>query len=512
MRRLLPALLLLASLTLADIQVESYSVSPSTLKPGLSATVTVTFANTGDSTVAGIVLVPSGHGFIFSVMTLSVGDISPGGSTVATVPFRVAEDARPGSSSINLNAYWAGGTVSGPTYKLFSIPVTIESPAILQLNDIRVSKRPLVPGEAFNVSATLRNTGGRITDVVVAPSSANFIPQGRTDVVVGTLEGGGEASVSYALTTTVLTSPGTYSLPLLVRYTDALGSQKNATLSIGPIEVAKSAVDFSVEVVGGETSVEPGGRMSLALRITNNGNDVARSASVLVGSAASSAAGSPLFSPLGPSEIFIGDLAVGASKTVSVELGANTAAAPGYYPLSVQLKYSDASGVQQPPVTKGLGIEVAGINAVDAIATTSPAPAVAGGTYTLSVQVSNVGTGPIRAVKASAASPGLVYLSSPEYFIGSLEPDDYGTAQYSVLIKPSTPAGRLPVNVSVEFRNSANALHRVQRTAYIEVIAPEVAAQARGGGQNGWLLAGAAIIILVVLYLTWRRFFGRRAR
>jgi len=495
--------LLLSQLAFPDVEVDSYSVFPSTLKPGLGGSVSITMSNRGDEGISGIVLVPSGSGFIFSSMTIPVGDLATGGSTVVTISFRTSPDIQPGSHTIQLAAYWSGGTASGSTYKLFSIPVTVESPALFQLSDIRVSKQPLIPGDAFNISARLRNAGGRATDIELSPSSTTFISHGQSRVLIGSLEQGQEIPISLSFSASLSSPSGSHSIPISVEYVDALGSRKETTLSLGPVLVSKSSVDFAVTLQGAP-SAEPGGKARVPIVITNTGNDRAFKASVAAGG------NSSLFTTLGPIENFVGDIGVGESKTISLEIGVAAEAQPGYYPIPLFIRYYDASDLPQPPITKGIGIEVAGINDVNAIATTSPSPAVPGGAYTLSIQISNTGTGPIRALKATASSPSLIHLSSPAYFIGSLEPDDYGTAQYSVLIKQGTPPGRLPVNLSIEFRDSANSLHSVQRTAFIEVVSPEVAAQTKGGGTNGLLLAGAAAAIIVIAYLAYRRFFRKK--
>ncbi|MEW6329244.1 MAG: hypothetical protein AB1468_03950, partial [Candidatus Micrarchaeota archaeon] len=150
----------LACVASADMQFSSYTVYPSTLKPGVSGSATVTITNTGTTQVTGVWFKPSGYGFELSGDTISAGDLGAGGSTTVSIPFKIMGDAKAGVYVLQVQAYWTTtGTGGGTTYKSFSIPMTVTEPAVFQLSPIE--KQTTAKGGSFNLKPKITNTGGK---------------------------------------------------------------------------------------------------------------------------------------------------------------------------------------------------------------------------------------------------------------------------------------------------------------------------------------------------------------
>src|SRR5271157_4373699 len=125
-------LLALVAVASATIQITSYTVLPSTLKPGVSGSVLITVSNPSSTPVTGAVIYQGGQQFTFTSDRVQLGDIDALGSTVISIPFTIDNDVSPGVYTIILNAFWTEGSKS--LTKTFSIPISVTNPPIFNFS------------------------------------------------------------------------------------------------------------------------------------------------------------------------------------------------------------------------------------------------------------------------------------------------------------------------------------------------------------------------------------------
>ena len=499
------AVLAIAGIAFADIAPSGFAVSPSTLKPGVAGSLSFTLANTGTYTITGVDLYASGNRMTFFSEKINVGTIGAGATTTVTVPFKVDSDAAAGVYNIQLTTYWVD-PVGGTSYKTFSVPVTVSSAVNFDISGISYNETQIRAGHAFTASATITNTGGAAKNARLSSASESFRLLGSSQITLGNLDAGSNTQVSIPLSADSRLTPGIYNIPVTITYEDELGVSQSVPLSIGSVDVYKSPVFFNVVAVPGASNVLPGQRITVNVNITNVGGEAAKSVRIAF------ASDSPNFVQMDSSERYVEEILPGETEVVGFEMGVNTGTLPGFYPLHVTISYLDARGEEQQAVRQGTGIEVAGVSDMTAFATASPAPVTAGKKYTLSVQVSNIGTTQLKSVRASVSGAFFDLLASPENYIGTLNVDDYSTISYPVYIREGIEPGRQDFTVRLTYRDQNNVERSVEKMAYIDIVSAETAAKATatGNGMNGTLMFVGGLFVLVVLYFAYRRFTRKR--
>ena len=85
-------LLAMVAFASADVQITSYSVLPTTLKPGVTGSATITVSNPSTTTLSGVVIYQGGEQFTFTSNRVQLGDLVSGDLQPQT-PVLEARDA-----------------------------------------------------------------------------------------------------------------------------------------------------------------------------------------------------------------------------------------------------------------------------------------------------------------------------------------------------------------------------------------------------------------------------------
>lgn len=496
--------LLMVSVVFAGVDVVSYSVSPATLKPGLSGSVIVSLKNTGSDAVSGVRTIFSASGFTFTTEEVYVGDLAASGTSTVTVPIKVNANLAPGSYNIVGRITWVGGAGETSPYKLFSIPVSVESTAILQAENVSLSKQPLIPGEAFTVSFVLFNTGTTIRDVIISTNSTTFVLTGQARVLLGDLSAGEKRLVQLPFTASTSASSGTQQIPLQLDYVDAFGQSKTASVTITPVLVEKRSINFFIDAEK-ISDANPGSKVKLSIDVRNIGNDAAYS--VIAGVSANTSA----FTPIGSSEVLVGALGAGESKSIDFELGIKGEATAGYYPLIITIDYRDRTGESQATVSKRVGAQVSSRDEVSVTVSTKPAVAVAGGKHTLSLRFFNVGTNELRGASVSIESDAFEVIGSSKEYVGSITLDNPETVQFEVFIKKNTQPGKHDVKYTLDYVDAYNTRRQLNGTTSFQTLSQETAAAyTANGGVNPIIIVVGIVVIVVVAWLVYTRVIRKK--
>ncbi|MFA5106670.1 MAG: CARDB domain-containing protein [Candidatus Micrarchaeia archaeon] len=504
------AILALAGLSFADISVSSYVVSPTTVKPGSSGLVTLTVSNNGAVTVDGIKLTALGSGPLKSNTEVYVGDISPGGSTIISIPFSVLPSAAPGIYNFQAQLYGSSfvstlySSSRDITQKSFTIPVSVVDPPIFQVS----SKSSTVYTDGtFTLEGTLKNSGGSVKDVRLYvgqssdPRTSSVLGMGSGFVAMslplylGSVENSSDFSTEVMVASNV--SSGVYSLPIGIIYDDDLGNT-NFDRAAVLLNVVRKSPDFLVSIA--ENSPTPGQMTKLKVTVENSGDKPAYSMRVSLGT-------NTVLTPLGSSIGKVGNVDIGESKEITFDVGVSNIQ-PGFYSIPFTIQYQNSKGEEQAPVSQNAGLNVVVNSDVDFFASGKPSPIVAGQQNTIEIQTSNVGSAPLSALKVSFDSDAFSLIDAQNsQFIGSLNPDDFSTLQFKVKTK-DVPDGKQPVTLTAVFRDSYNSEHTVKKTVYLDVVSQATAAQdaAVSGGGSGTIAIGIAVVAVLAVGLWYFKF------
>lgn len=481
-------------ISFADVQFSSYSISPSSIKPGTSASVVLTLSNTGAYAVSGLTLKPSGYGFRFASEYIGAGDIGAGGSTTVSIPFIVSPTLDAGIYQLDVVAYWSGGTATstGTTYKRFTIPITITNPA--KFSALANIDKYVKAGDSFKVNITLKNDGGIAKNARAALNSSYFLLLGESQVQLGDIGSGSQVQREFLISVSSSTPAGTYELPITITYEDMLGTTEQASVSVSKVSVVKSSADFYAELEGSNIALEPGETREISLKITNTGNAEATSLRAALVPA------SAYFTPLGSSEQYVASLKPGESAQLRFLVGVSGEATPNYYLLSLILRYKDEHGEEQAPINRTIGLRIVSKPELDIIATTSPSPVLPNSEYAISFRVCNRGSGKVKSLSLHAESTYFQFLETPADYIGSLDADDYTTSQFKARAG-NLNAGKYPINITLSFKDAYNIDHKTVKTAYIEVHEGVPST-----GYSGYCIPIVAVVLLLLIYLGYRKF------
>ncbi|ASJ10640.1 hypothetical protein A3L12_04670 [Thermococcus sp. P6] len=160
------------------------------------------------------------------------------------------------------------------------VGIDVTGRARLIISKVSTSPGRIIPGtDNVEIDFQLNNVGtGTAREVVVRPLPKwpfSLSDSGQQVIGVGSLGKGDSASASFKVNVAGNASSGTYSLPLLVSYTNDLGMEKNVTLEI-PVVIGSKP---NVEIVAVRFDPEPlqGESTHVYIKLKNTGGEKATS-------------------------------------------------------------------------------------------------------------------------------------------------------------------------------------------------------------------------------------------
>ncbi len=247
--------------------------------------------------------------------------------------FVTITDAQPEATDNPTPVYSGGGGYVAPT------EAPVSNPRIL-VSKYTVSKTPVMAGEDFTVTVTLKNTSpeGDVQNMLVTVSSeiANLVLKNDTSTIfLGDLEAGGTTELELKYGTDRETPAQRYNIALAIEFDDedamSMASSGSVTVEVAqPVNVELAPFTMPSEINAGET-------VQLSFQVMNLGRTGIYNARVELDV--------PGLSPSG--NAFIGNMEAGTSATETLNVFAGMKDGDeryGYTSGTVRLIYEDASG------------------------------------------------------------------------------------------------------------------------------------------------------------------------
>jgi len=493
-------LAMLMPLTQAGVQITSYSITPTTLKPGMSGTLSLALSNPSSTEfITGTYLNAKASEIFFAPQT-NIGDLGALGTTNVALPFSVSDSAFPGTIPVTLELTYTSSIQGGSNYKSFSIPITVAATTLLQVMDVKVGKDPIYPGDTFTIDAIIENLGGSIKNAVLSYSStAAYTFEGTTKIDIGNLGSGDRKKISIPVLAGNSLTSGYYSVPFTLTYDDAVTAGNTEVLNFGPLTAIQ---DYSKFALSAETTdATPGGKGTFRIIIRNTGSNELKNFKVALPQE------SKFFTPLDFTEKTLDSIKPGETKSIEFIVGISTNIAAQVYALPLDITFQTRSGSES--VTKSVGIKVGGAPALSAYISSNPAVITNDNRpSSISIQVSNTGNSALRALSVRATASELDILSPADAFIGTLSLDDYSTVQYDAIVKKGVQPGKYAIELELAYKDAYNEPHTEEKLVQYEIFPGDIAALA--GKQNGGNPILTIILVIgaiVVLYFVYKRFF-----
>ncbi|MFA5108043.1 MAG: hypothetical protein WC492_00725 [Candidatus Micrarchaeia archaeon] len=500
------AAFMLAMPVFADLSVTNSTVLPSTLRPGVKGVVSMTLSNTGSVDIQSVQVEAAGTGYIFSEGQIRLGDYKAGTYGSATIPFSVPQDTPAGIYYLTVRFSWINA--SGTSYKNVQVPITVTNPAIFSIDSL--NKSIYTTGD-FEVGVKLSNSGGDARDIRASINSTQFFQSGPNPLTLGDLPANSSYNFPLGISLASSVTSGTYSVPILITYTDEASAEVVSVESLR-LNVKRKSPTIELSLDGAQP-FNPGHSLTMKLKVTNSGTDTAHDVQVGVAGASAykSATGidassvTDVLTSLGTPFANLGDIAPDNYKIAVLPVGVNDVQA-GFYRQYMSIKSKDDNGDAKADELQPLGINVEGVSDVSVFVSAKPAPIVAGSDNTLSVLVSNIGSSPIKALIVKIDGKDFVLQEAQdEQFIGGLAEDDFSTVQYKVKVA-NVPTSVSPLNVSMRFKDSYNRDYNRSQIVQLKILSPSDAGAGAQGGVDIFML----IIVLVIIGAAVWHFFLRK--
>ncbi|MBN2477903.1 hypothetical protein JXB01_01295 [Candidatus Micrarchaeota archaeon] len=471
MKKLVFALMILG-LVMASLGVTTASVSPDSIKPGGSGSITFTVSNSATAGVkaSGVYVYLYPQGPLDVQSSLSLGDMASGSSTSVSVPFKVEEYAKSGSYLVSIKL------LSQTTDAVFgTVTVNVVNEPIFTLSADKKNVE-----ETDTLSITIKNDGGSAKNLRIKPQG-DFALAGTDEVFVGNVDE--ETTVVLNLDSRSA-EDGVNDLQLLFTYDDELGNEISETKTL-KITVNKEGADIlfiqNSEVITNKDSV-------LKMTLRNIGNIPLNELKISFES--------DDVKPKETSEIKVGNLGVGEDIAVSIPIFVSLS--PGVNNVDVNLEWKEDGETKTDTVS--IPITITSDAEVGIYLEAKPAPLISGQEHTLSVLVSNLGSYKIENVDVEIESDAfeLLEVQQSEY-IGGLENDDFSTVQFKIKVKEGYE-GAYPLKIIINYRDLSGEWKEVIETKDI-IIKGMVSTG--DGGLIFWIIL-LAIAGILVWYFKFR--------
>ncbi|HVP96914.1 S-layer protein [Methanoregula sp.] len=346
--------------------------------------------------------------------------------------------------SPNLTAYIAGTDE-------FTAGSEIQIPVVIKNTEINTN---------YEVSPDIMDRADVPTTakfVTVAMSAGNAPVTIKTDPqMIGDIASQGQQTVIFSAKVNESAPGGTYSLPLILNYTqfsyvDQYGMDTfryyyvpvNLTLSV-PL-VIKS--DVIPEIVSATSdNLVAGGEGYVNLTIANTGSLDGTKATVQITQHDDS--------PVSPvdSSVYIGDFPAGSTVSCQYKVAVAKDAGNKTYPVDVTVLYQNADGDFVSSQTKTTGVPVG--NRVTFAILTPPVTMSPGSTHTIQVEYENTGDSTIYSAEARVSVVAPFTSSSTIAYIGELAPGQTAVASYEISVAQGATLKQYGLDSEIRYNNA----------------------------------------------------------
>ena len=491
------------------VALSDYSISPSIVTPGTVGSVSITFVNNGNTVASDLSVYYGPLDGTAATGPKNAGDLAEGTKTTIIVPFIAPDTYDTGVYSLPLQVFYGSSNSAN-----FVVPVTVSKPSILQVLTNNVSKKAVKPGDEFEVSITINNIGGTVRDVsLTLPQNASFQFSGVSKYVLSSLQSNSSADFTLKMISSTSMSTGTYSAPVIVTYTDKLGTTSLESVAVGPVNVVDLSTLFSVSAEP-ITDAEVGSTLRLNVTLSNNGHEDESDVSV-----------EPLSStdiiPIGSTSVSFDTVPAKGQTSRIVLFGIDPLASSGYYSIPMKIRLGTGQSFNT-----SVGILVQAASKLSVTSETSPTTITPGSTADLTVKLSNVGDSAIRSVIVTLSSDTVIITSGKENFLATLNVDDTSSAVAKVRASSSVKPEDNALTATITFKDSNNQEHTVEKTIYLStsaagsvqsstgVTTSNGTYQFRNNSQQGLMgllpYAIGAVVIAVVGFFGYRWWKGKK--
>jgi hypothetical protein len=390
--------------------------------------------------------------------TTGLGQLPQGQS--ATLPFgiTVAEDAEPGTYTMELTAEYrhtstigesgAGARTENTETRRFDIEIEIDERAQFEVVSTETDARV---GSSGTVAVQMRNVGSetaRDTSVSLQSQNADvtFGESASASRYVGAWEPGETRTIEYQVGVANTADQQRYAFQATATFADSDGvTRQSEPLSLGVQPMAEQ----QFRVVDTQSSVAVGDTGTLSVTLENAGEIPVNDATVQLQSQSSDI----VFGESASASRYVGAWASGETRTVEYDVTATDGAETRNYALSATVNYDDPQ--DDPASSRALSLGMQPEPEREFTLSNVESTLRVGEERTLSGTITNEGQTVARDVVVQFTTENQnINPSEREYSVGTLEPGESADFEYTIEVSDAADAGPRQFSFVTEYRNS----------------------------------------------------------
>ncbi len=388
---------------------------------------------------------------------------------------------------------------------LFTLNVYAQT---MQVDSISSDPSTVAPGQTFTLIAYITNATSSASQDVQAVLDLredatdtefpfSIEPTDSLTRNLGNVPGFSTIQIKYQVRVDSAALDGTYTVTLRVKDSSGTGGTLTFPVVISGRQPILTIIDATPSLVNaGETVTmrvtlkNTGSSPAFDIRVSLKEDRTVTSTGVVV---------DRTILPLGAASAYTSQLSPGASAVLNIPILVSPAAesTPTFIP--VTLDYTDSAKTEYTS-TDYIGLKVSSEPALDAIIADAEPVLVPGQMSRLSIDLFNQGLGPAKFVTATISSD---FFSAPqlEYFIGTIESDDFDTITLDATVSSSIAPGEYPLKIVVRAKNEYG-----DPITFTKTISATVYSSIPNGNGGDSPLPLIIIALIIILGVWWFRF------
>ena len=382
----------------------------------------------------------------------------------------------------------------------------------LSVSSVNVDPSPAVPGSYITITAFITNNSqisvpdAQLVLTLRAAGSQTDFPFSLdpTDSPVrdlGTIPGFQTVTAKYNVQVDSAALDGAYDISLQAGQPGRPGGKLEYTINVQARQPILAVISAS------PTLVQIGQSSELSLQVKNIGSSSAQDITIGVGEDRTvTSAGTVVerdIVPLGAAFAYVPRLSPGEMILVRLPVLVNPSATSKPYFVPITMSFYDSNKTDYAS-TDYIGLKVnADAHLGVSVAKYDVAP-VPGGAATVTIDMFNTGLGAAKLLEAHA-EVAWMDLSKKDFFIGTIESDDFDSITLQGKVAPSISPGLHDAKITLIFQNAFGDKQTIEQVVPIRVFSPSELAQQNGDSFPLPLVIAVIVIIVGVWYFRFRK-------
>lgn len=463
----------ITAVSAADSAILWISTDDIYLVAGQENSISINLKNTGDYKLYDLeaFLTSANSGIsVLSDAHYVLSEIDDGKTKSYEPTLYISEDVDLGVYSLNLNVIYRRFGYEQDSDVTVPISIIVDESYVPKIKFTPSQESIKVKSGSENIVefGFTNNWDQDVTDVefTISSSTSSITIIDNINTKVENMAPGESVTLTPVVSITEGTTLGTYTIRATASYRDVDGNRYHQTFTL-PLNLDSASASRntiitieSMEIL--QESIRPGDIFTVRLTVKCSGAESYDLLSNVAFGTTSS------ISPISPTTVSLGDLAVDGTVTVSYQLLASGDVSAGQYPVTSTITYTNSKGVKGV-LTETFTILVDGLIEFSLLDVPTEKVPV-GETSELEADLLLIGTESVQFVAIGVVEDGVIErVSGSDEYIGAVDPDSPIPFDIKYKVRDDAPEGSHELTLSVQYRDHLNKEHVEEMSLDVEI-------------------------------------------